>query len=722
MSDKFYDDLWLEAKKEISKLVAQDIAAQENELTEEAALKKLMPIYLKYRKVTKTLLLCYEQTIQSQKREIIEKFVGCSIGRMLEYKREIVKLNCSEYECPDDLLIKSKWTPNDIEISSPTMSANNQLWQHKKHEIDEQAFKKAVLMIQSHERARVGRKIAIRTRKQKEYNEKLMSGEISLEKEKENEKKIHKAVVTIQKLWRGFYARKLLRERANRLEELLGMASSSRDDQVLKKDEDNIKRRLDLRSRALADFEMRKNEQKSRVFEIKSPELMEDITDEIREWFRLWYNQVGHFGIFPPASDGGSVLIATEQVPSPQEFLSPQEKSDDKIESGDWVMPKSKVLDTLVELNRQYSYDWELQDDFMGDIYHEVQLETREIVDDSMRLELKRLNKALIKDHKDDKVKFKIPKAKGKRKKQKKSKSPDVSKIQEMFDELVETNIIKKYENVRLDEWVSDISYGESKLKNSLGNVKQAVIDYCILPMRSKQVHKLAPLTKSICIAGLPRSGKKLLANIICTEAGATLIDLTPSNLANYREKVTEKKLIKMVIAVARFYPSAVIILIDGGDKPWWKKVPPVEKDTKPKRLARLLPKIIKSISPGDQILVLGIAHEPWKSKKPFYKFYKKFIIIPPTDYNSLFIFYQKIISKYHGLDKNLDISSLARVTVGYPLGAVKEVLENILNVKRRLNLKSRPLKCEEILSELINHDPTQVVKQFKKFESKVKK
>lgn len=47
MSDKFYDDLWLEAKKEISKLVAQDIAAQENELTEEAALKKLMPIYLK---------------------------------------------------------------------------------------------------------------------------------------------------------------------------------------------------------------------------------------------------------------------------------------------------------------------------------------------------------------------------------------------------------------------------------------------------------------------------------------------------------------------------------------------------------------------------------------------------------------------------------------------------------------------------------------------------
>lgn len=85
-------------------------------------------------------------------------------------------------------------------------------------------------------------------------------------------------------------------------------------------------------------------------------------------------------------------------------------------------------------------------------------------------------------------------------------------------------------------------------------------------------------------------------------------------------------------------------------------------------------------------------------------------------------MFYQKIISKYHGLDKNLDISSLARVTVGYPLGAVKEVLENILNIKRRLNLKSRPLKCEEILSELINHDPTQVVKQFKKFESKVKK
>lgn len=36
--------------------------------------------------------------IQTQKRELIKKIVDCAIGRMLECKREVVKLDCSHFQ------------------------------------------------------------------------------------------------------------------------------------------------------------------------------------------------------------------------------------------------------------------------------------------------------------------------------------------------------------------------------------------------------------------------------------------------------------------------------------------------------------------------------------------------------------------------------------------------------------------------------------------------
>lgn len=56
-----------------------------------------------------------------------------------------------------------------------------------------------------------------------------------------------------------------------------------------------------------------------------------------------------------------------------------------------------------------------------------------------------------------------------------------------------------------------------------------------------------------------------------------------------------------MINILARHYPPA-IIMIDGGDKPWWKKLPPAERPMQPRRLAKLLPKLIKSIKRGDQV------------------------------------------------------------------------------------------------------------------------
>ncbi|CAG5092614.1 Similar to IQCA1L: IQ and AAA domain-containing protein 1-like (Homo sapiens) [Cotesia congregata] len=577
-----------------------------------------------------------------------------------------------------------KLTPDDIDIPIPS---KRKILQSR----SDNQLAKAVLMIQKHERARAARrkfssKVAPQERRSIGF---------------EDLDKFCKAVVTVQRFWRGYHARKLLRHRKERLDEVLGLVPGVRDIKVLNKDQENFNRRLELQ----AQVQEVPGDEKNRIFEEMEPGLMEDITDELREWFRIWYQEVGHFGTFPPADQGGSVLIVTEQAGQ----VVPIEGPDSELDR-----PESEALDTLVRLSGQSSEDLELDDD----VYYQVQLEARRKVDDLMREELKRLNKALVKDLKKNKVKSEVPKPKKRKKKKKKTKGVDGSKVKEMYDELVGSGIIRSYPITYWDQWVGDTSYKwEDMARNArLGDVKRAVIDHCVLPLITKEAHKLAPLIRSVCIAGLPGSGKSMLANIISSLTGAILMDLTPGNLDGYRGKKNEKRLVKMVIAVGRSYPQAVIILIDGGDKPWWKKLPPEDKEAKPKRIKKLLKKIRKSIKSGDQLLILGLASAPWKTSKPFYSFYTTFIVIPPTDPSSLNLFYQQTLSKHSTFP---ELSCLSRFS-NYPLGAVQKAIEALpLNTKTQLPLTL----ARAISAELTYSNPTQLsaIKQFKKFENKPK-
>ncbi|XP_034951531.1 IQ and AAA domain-containing protein 1-like [Chelonus insularis] len=795
MANEFFNQIWLSAQSDIEDLQLTDIYLQENQnpLNKDIALKQILPVYLRYRNIVNRLILCCDRIVQSQKRELVKRLLNCCIGRMLEYKREIVKLNCSEYEWPDDLLIKMKWTPDDVGVSSPSsyISDRNDQLKERRNFIDslikltedselaekvesnnsnlqnnliltnlkvtqsqienldetfEEKFKRAILTIQNHERARIARKIAIQIEMENEYRRKLRTGEIEFKDVKKET--MRRAAITIQRYWRGYLARKKLKNHLNKVEELLDMSiPSKKDDSIFLEDNKNLQIISVLQSKALDQLQKEINREESQITKNKRLSIIEDTIDEIREWLAFWYNEVGYFGIYPSSKEGGSVLITTENVLTPQEFVAQlsEKNQEDKRNLGDkkkskeqkkknidtWVMPKSKVLEVLFQVNQEFNDNWRNQvnthafnreiniDLVKQQIYFKLHKEVRTIVDDLMILELKKLNAALKKDHKKDKEKFEIPGMK---------KVASTDELNKILTELVFSKIIKNYKEVKLNQWIGDTSFKSHEIKSDnknyqyqLGDIKQAILDYCVLPLGSKDVHSIAPLVRSICIVGQPFSGKKFLAHAICSEVGALLFDLTPATLADkYEGKANEAKLMKMIKTLAKAYPPAVI-LIDGGDKPWWKKIPPEEKSTQPKRFAQWLKKFIKSIKPGDQILVVGLASEPWKSKKTFYKIYDKFIIIPLSDYNSLHLFYNKLLMKYHGIDRNIDISSLARATIGYPLGLIHEAVENVLNINRRMTLKFQPLRGEEILTELMKWEsPSQKdIKLFQKFENK---
>lgn len=54
------------------------------------------------------------------------------------------------------------------------------------------------------------------------------------------------------------------------------------------------------------------------------------------------------------------------------------------------------------------------------------------------------------------------------------------------------------------------------------------------------------------------------------------------------------------------------VVFIEGGEKPFYKKVPKTEKQNNPKLLKKQLPKLVKTVTPEDRVLFLATADNPW--------------------------------------------------------------------------------------------------------------
>lgn len=73
-----------------------------------------------------------------------------------------------------------------------------------------------------------------------------------------------------------------------------------------------------------------------------------------------------------------------------------------------------------------------------------------------------------------------------------------------------------------MNDWFGDLRYqnndAHSEFRHRLGDIKQIIMEYCVLPLSSKEIHTVAPLIQSVCICGLPGYGKTFLADAICSE------------------------------------------------------------------------------------------------------------------------------------------------------------------------------------------------------------
>ncbi|KAM4897660.1 dynein regulatory complex protein 11 [Sylvia borin] len=621
----------------------------------EKVMKMLATAYVQYLGMLRNLEAAHAHLIHQQKRAAVRQVLDGVIGRLLEIKREMVALEKCECHHMDGILMDLKRVPEPVTAMT---------------------LEEGIKVIQVAERARQGRARAA-----------FMKG-IYLEEKRQSRKEDQEtgknpddAATCIQKVWRGYSQRK--RTEKLREEEMIFLGMSLPPD---------LEAMSCLQKANVLEGEVQKREDISFRQELRTtegPHIKETLQDQITQCFLECRHVTGRFPDYPPEKTGGSKAIFIEKHP-------------EQVVDLGWKMGPSNFLSILEEGSAQYQVFWEKRDnraDFLqdhdpelikGGEREEVEEEIRVQVDEVMQEKLLNIKKAL-----DGEI---GPQGKAK-KGEKGSKSPGKKKISELerdltpdrtidslYQELAEEGLLIKVKHVHLSDYIGYYDCLRSTLREtgaqpvpSIPEVRQLVALYGILPLGSQTVHENAPLVKSLLLAGPAGVGKKMLVHAICTETGANLFNLTPSNLAGkYPGREGLMMMLHMILKM-NF-----------------------------KRLAKLLPQFLKALKPKDRVLLVGTTSRPFDANMgPFCKAYQKIILIPKPDYLTRFALWKHYILQGGGaLTKLVNLNCLAQVSDGFTQAHVVDVVHTVLTELRLLQMDRKPLRTAEFVTSLARHNP----------------
>jgi len=744
---------------------------QKPELDRNIVYQKLATQFVKYVQVFRKLEECYDQIVHPQKRMTLKLLLDGTMGRMLEIKEEMVKFDLSEYQFFDDVLSDLKLTPDDIEIPIPkyfivnnkqhleereTLLAsilNNIKENVKQSKPKKMSEEQAIKLIQMNERARQGRLRAkfmreIRAEEERERAA-LARGAPSIEP--------WEAAIRIQKRWRGYAQRAKTSVERRFEDEFLGMTLSKENNSKLHEKVIHTQRnRRKTQEHNYQEYLEAVDAARDKIRDVEGADMKEAMQDQIRQWFIECRDLTGTLPDYPPANIGGSAVLFAKKTPEEVEeemrlaAIEEEEKkkrkrkekneiqkggnkgkkgkknqkAEEEVEPG-WVMSESKFLGPLKDSNDQYCSLWKNRDDNENYLQkHDIQMireekrldveaEIREQVDFIMSEELKNL-KLAVDNAKPNKIKKPKKQKRGKAKKAKQPKDLTGDRtVESMYEELVQQGILVQNKNFPIKNYIGEYNYLATTLRQndvepqpSVHDVRQLITLYGILPLGSETVHENMPVTKSLLITGPRGVGKKSLVHAICTETAANLFDLTAENLVGkFPGTQGINLLLNMIWKVAnKMQPS--VIWIDNAHKAYLKKL---DKDDKsePKRLAKLIPKLLKFFRPGLRLLLVGTSTTPFKAKKGLFKAYQRIIMVPRPEYGSRYALWSAMIVKFGGIITNsLNISSLAKMSEGYTQKHIIESIKQVLTEKRLSHIATKPLKAAEFVPPFSKIDP----------------
>ncbi|NXX33363.1 DRC11 protein, partial [Nicator chloris] len=751
-----YVKMWADTQRELDTMLQREREEfLQPEEDREKVKKMLATAYIQYLEIFRNLEAAHDHLIHQQKRAAVRQALDGVMGRILEIKREMVALENSECHHMDDILMDLKRVPEDIEIPIPKyfVKENLRILQEREEylhgillnaglleqePVTAMTLEEGIKVIQVAERARQGRARAAFMKKI--YLEEKRT---SKKEEQETGKNPDDAATRIQKVWRGYSQRKKtekLREEEmvflgmNSTEMINGTGSLPPDVEAMSSLQKANALQGEVQERE--DFSFRQELRKT-----EGPHIKETLQDQITQCFLECRHVTGRFPDYPPERTGGSKAIFIEKHPEqvveelaakreaearemdkyPRGQERPKEKKPEKggkqVVDLSWKMTPSNFLSILEEGSSQYQVFWENRDnrsDFLqdhdpelikGGEREEVEEEIRvQQVDEVMQEKLLKIKKAL-----DGEI--------GPQGKAKKVMSPACRSVESLYQELAEDRVLIKVKNVNLSDYMgyhdclrSILCETGAQPMPSIPEVRQLVTLYGILPLGSQTVHENAPLVKSLLLAGPAGVGKKMLVHAICTETGANLFSLTPSNLAGkYPGREGLIMVLHMILKVGKQWQPSVVWIGDT-ERIYTKGAAKGEEEANFRRLAKLVPQFLKALKPKDRVLLLGTTRRPFDANLgPFCKAYQKILLIPKPDYLTRFgksLWKHYILQRGGALTKLLNLNCLARVSDGFTQGHLVDVVHTVLTELRLLQMARKPLRTAEFVTSLARHDP----------------
>ncbi|NXJ26817.1 DRC11 protein, partial [Dicrurus megarhynchus] len=583
------------------------------------------------------------------------------------------------------------------------------------------------------------------------------------------------AATCIQKVWRGYRQRKETEKLREEEMVFLGMNSAEMINGTgsLPPDLEAMSSlQIGAGKANVLQGEVQEREEPSFRLELRQTEgshIKETLQDQISQCFIECRHITGRFPDYPPENTGGSKAIFIEKHPEQvAEELAAKREAEKKekekngkeekerpavkkppkvgkqIVDDSWKMGPSNFLSILEEGSSQYKVFWENRDnrlDFLQDHdpelikegeREEVEDEIRVQVDEVMQEKLLKLKQAV--DGETGARQSKAGKGeKGKKKKERHRKprkgehenlvmSLACRTIDSLYQELAEAGLLIKVKNVNLSDYLGYYDclrnvprQAGAQPMPSIPEVRQLVTLYGILPLGSQTVHENAPLVKSLLLAGPAGVGKKMLVHAICTETGANLFNLTPSNLVGkYPGRDGLLMMFHMILKVGKeLQPS--VVWIGGTERLYSKGAPKGEEEVNAKRLARILPPFLRALKPKDRVLLVGTTARPFDGNPgPFCKAFQKIILIPKPDYltrcgkyfTSGPLWKHYILQSGGALTKLVNLNCLAHVSDGFTQGHIVDTVHTVLSELRLLQMPRKPLRTAEFVTSLARHDP----------------
>ncbi|XP_015490416.1 dynein regulatory complex protein 11 isoform X3 [Parus major] len=722
-SHSTYIKMWADTQRELDTMLQREREEfLEPEEDREKAMKMLATAYIQYLEIFRKLEAAHDHLIHQQKRAAVRQVLDGVIGRILEIKKEMVALENSECHCLDGILMDLQRVPEVVTAMT---------------------LEEGIRVIQVAERARQGRARAAFMRRI--YLEEKRQ---SKKEEQEMGKNPDDAATCIQKVWRGYSQRKKTEKLREEEMVFLGMSLPPELEAISSLQKANVLQG-EVQEGEDLDFrpELRKTE---------GPHIKETLQDQITQCFLECRHITGRFPDYPPERTGGSKAIFIEKHPEQvaEELAAKREKEKKEKEKNGkkekqavkakkpekvgkqvvdlrWKIGPSNFLSILEEGSSQYQVFWENRDnrwDFLqdhdpelikGGEREEVEEEIRVQVDEVMQEKLLKIKQAVdgetgpqSKAGKGEKG-SKIP-AKKKIPELERDLTPDRT-IDSLYQELAEEGLLIRVKNVNLSDYIGyydclrSIPRGTgAQPMPSIPEVRQLVTLYGILPLGSQIVHENAPLVKSLLLAGPAGVGKKMLVHAICTETGANLFNLSPSNIAGKcpgRDDVI--MMLHMVLKVGKELQPSVVWIGDT-EKMFPKGAPKGEEEVSAKRLAKFLPQFLRALKPNHRVLLVGTTSKPYSANMgPFFKVYQKIILLPKPDYLTRLALWKHYILQAGGaLSQRVNLNCLAQVSDGFTQGHVVDVVHTVLTELRLLQMARKPLRTAEFVTSLARHDP----------------